>query len=186
MQWKDVSGQAWSFRITLADNQRLKNSGFDLFDPQTHERIFADTLSVIEVMAELLRPQWEAAGIDYAGLVDRLTETETTLPESIRALQEGLVDFFRRFGKPALAEVVRKAIAVADRVQQAQMQRATSPKIDELIEAGLARDEQRFDDELARAKQQLTGSTSPNAPASSVATTARSPIASSPKRPELG
>jgi hypothetical protein len=186
MQFTDHTGQQWSFRLTLADNSRLKESGFDLFDPQTHERIFADTLTIIEVIAELLRPKWEEAGLKYEQFVDLLTWDVDTLPKVINAFTEGLTNFFQRAGKPALAAVIAKAVAVADRQNKIQMQRVNSPKVEKLIEAGLAKDAAAFDEQVDRALQQFTGGTSPSVPASLAATGDRGPIASSPKPHELG
>lgn len=157
MQWRDSQNRAWSCRLTIADAKRLKAAGVDIGNPETYKALFGDALSIIEVIAEALRPQWEKAGLTYEEFADVLIETESSLATAIECFNAGLKDFFRRLGENAKATIVEKAEQAAKLSKAAQEKRANSSQVDSLIRKALEEEEKLFQSELAKEEAKLFG-----------------------------
>jgi hypothetical protein len=168
MTWQDDKGNHWNCRLTVTDAKRLKAAGFDLADPKSFDALFATTLTKIELLAELHRPQWEAKQIEYTQFADFLIDEPGRLPLVEAAFVAGLTDFFRRCGEAWMAVVVDKAYAAATKQNEARLAKSQGRQLDALIEAAQSRSDREFEaavaNELARIN---SGSTSTNAPESS-------------------
>lgn len=167
MNWTDNQKRSWTCRLTIDDVKRLKANGTDIADPKSFEAIFSSSLQQIELLAELMRPQWEQAGLDYVQFAELLIESEGRLQEVQAAFVEGLTDFFRRLGEPWMATVVEKAYGAATRSNQAMARRAESNAVDALIQRALDAEDAGFQRELAKLEAKLSGAVSTNAPESS-------------------
>ncbi len=168
MQWKDNQNRPWNCRLTIADVKRLKANGCDIANPESFQKLFADTLGFVEIVAESLRPQWEQAGLKYEEFAELIVETTGRLQEVQKAFIDGLKDFFHRLGDKAMATVVEKAASAVSQSNKAREARANSPKIDSLVQKVLAKDENDFEKILAEQEAKLSGDRSTSAPASSV------------------
>lgn len=172
MVWTDSADRKWSCKITIADAKRLLESDIDIANPKTFEIVFANPLQQIELIAELLRPQWEKVMVivdnepqpmQYLQFVEIMMEVEGRFPEVQRAFIAGLRDFFQRLGDLAKAKIVEKAAEAAKRTVEAQLARANSVAVEKLIEKAHALDEKRFDVAMERALHELSGETSTSA-----------------------
>lgn len=148
LTWKDANGRTWSTRITLADARRLKDNGTDLLDTERMKDLFGDTLTIVEVMAELARTQWIEKELTYPQFADLVIETPEVYEKASAAFVEGITDFFRRLARPALAELVEKAFEAAQVTQQTMMARVQGSQINRLILAAQAKAEKEFDDAI--------------------------------------
>lgn len=160
MQWKDKQGRAWSFRLVIADAKRLKDAGYDIGDPKGFQKLFANALSCIEIIAEALRPQWVELELSYDQFVDVITEDIGSLEAVKDCFREGLKNFFLRIGESAMAKIVDKAAKAADLSNRAMAARADSPEVASFIERALAKDESDYRKRLAREEAKLFGKTS--------------------------
>ncbi len=163
----DKEKRSWSLRITIADARRLKETGTDICNPEGFQIIFASTLSQIEMIAELMRPQWEAASMSYEQFADWLIDDEGRWAEVQECFINALTDFFRRLGEPHLARLAEKAREAAEKAVRAQLARVDGPKLDQMIDAMLAADEKRFESAVEKELAKLSGATSPSAKESS-------------------
>lgn len=160
MQWKDSKGTPWNNRLTIADAKRLKASGFDLADPKSFQAMFADPLTVIEIIAEAMRPQWEKAGLSYEEFAEILTEDVGRLVAVQKCFVEGLADFFRRLGDDAMAIVVEKAEKAASLSKEASKARASGARVDQLIAKAMEKEESDFQKRIDAEEAKLSGPTS--------------------------
>lgn len=166
----DSQKRLWSLRIAIADARRLKEQGIDLCDPESFQVLFSKTLSQIELIAELMRPQWEGQqSLKYEEFAELLIEEEGRFTEVLECFLSALTDFFQRLGEPHLARLVAKAREAADKAVQAQLARVDGPKLNQMIDAMLAADEQRFTSAVENELAKLSGETSPSAKESSAA-----------------
>jgi hypothetical protein len=119
-RFKDSAGTEWPVDITVAAIKRIKSAGLGNFaDPITEEKAGAgtplsklslDPIFVTEVLYQICRPQAEKDGINHEAF-DELLGGEA-YAAAYGALHEGLLDFFRQAGRPEIAKVVEKQIAV--------------------------------------------------------------------------
>lgn len=157
MTWLDNEKRIWSCRPTIGDLKRLKAAGVDIADPKGFEKIFASTLDQIEMLAELMRPQWEAHKLIYEQFVEIMIESEGRLQEIQQAFICGLTDFFRRVGEGHTAAIVEKAWQAAQKGNEAKLKRAQSPAIDSLIEKVIEREEREFAKAVSETEAALSG-----------------------------
>lgn len=158
MTWLDNEKRLWSCRPTIGDLKRLKANGVDIADPTGFEKIFASTLDQIEMLAELMRPQWEAHGLRYEQFAEIMIESEGRLQEIQQAFICGLTDFFRRIGEGHTAAIVEKAWNAAQRGNEAKLRRAQSAVIDSLIDKAIDREEREFAKVVSEAEAKISGS----------------------------
>lgn len=175
IQWKDKQGRAWSFRLTIADAKRLKDAGYDIGDLNGFQKLFGHALSCIEIIAEALRPQWEASELTYDQFVDVITEDVDSLGAVKDCFREGLQNFFLRIGEKATATIVERASKAAELSTKAMAARAASPEVASFIQRALEKDERDYRKRLALEEAKLFGETSNSAAESSEPTQAPGP-----------
>ena len=151
LTWTDAAGHLWSCAIRLSDARRLKESGTDLFNPEQLRTLFSDTLGTIELIGELLRPQWEEAGISYLDFSDSLVESAGVYTAATAALQAAIADFFRRIDRPALALVVERAFETARSLETQAVGNAGGDKMAQLMTSMQRRSQAAFDEEIEKA-----------------------------------
>lgn len=137
MSWTAPNGRVFSFRLKLGDVIRIRENGTDLLSPETLKTFFADSLAIVELMAEATRPQWEALAVTYLEFNDWLIEGDESFIAARKAFTNGLEDFFRRIGQPPMADLIRKAADAADATQQMMAKKINGAKVSQLIETGL-------------------------------------------------
>lgn len=158
--WTDSAGREWSCRIGVADARRLKDRGTDLLDSESMKTFFADSLNVIESIAESLRPQWESKGLEYVDFFEVITESEAVYRACTDAFVAGLADFFRRIGRPAMAAVVEKAFAAMGVAEETMIARVNGPKVAELLEVASERMQKEFDQNIDQEIDKIRGAPS--------------------------
>ena len=151
LTWTDAAGTLWNCAIKLSDAKRLRDNGSDLFNPEHLKSLFTDTLGTIELLGELLRPQWEERGIPYVDFSDLLLDGEGRFTEATSALQAAIADFFRRIDRPALAMVVERAFQTARALETQALQNAGGEKVAALMAAMHVRSQREFDAEMEKA-----------------------------------
>lgn len=163
----DNQKRAWSLRITIADARRLKVTGTDICNPESFRILFANSLSQIELIAELMRPQWQTAGMEYEEFADFLIDDVGRWAEVQECFLNALTDFFQRLGEPHLARLAEKAREAATKALAAQLARVDGPRLDAMIDQLIAADEKRFASAVAKELAKLSGETSSSAKVSS-------------------
>jgi hypothetical protein len=119
-RFKDAKGTEWTLDITVGAIKRIKSAGFGNFaDPLTEEkagegtplsRLSLDPIYATEVMFYACKPQADAAGVDHEAFDDLLNGD--AYAAAYGALHEGLLLFSRQAGRPEIAKVIEKQIAV--------------------------------------------------------------------------
>ena len=165
--FRDSEDRQWSCRITIADARRLKSAGSDICNPEGFQVLFGNTLSQVELIAELMRPQWEAVGMKYEQFADFLIAVDGRFAEVQECFANALTDFFQRLGEPHLARLAAKAREAAIKAVAAQLARVEGPRINQMIDAMLAADEKRFESAVDVELAKLSGEISPSAKESS-------------------
>lgn len=163
MQWIDNQNRVWNCRLTIGDAKRLRAAGYDVGDMRSFHKAFSSALECIEIIAEILRPQWHAQGLDYESFVDLITDRPGTLERLQQCVVEGLLDFFQRIGEPAKARIVEKTIEAAERAKHAELARANSPRVGALIDRAMDAADAEFLRALAAEEAKLSGGTSTSA-----------------------
>lgn len=177
MQWRDNQGRPWTCRLTIADVKRLKANGCDIADAKAFQSLFADSLAVVEIISEAMRPQWESAGVSYEQFAEIITEDVGRLLQVQEAFAAGLADFFRRLGDNAMAIVVEKAQAAAAKSRASRIARASSERVDKMITQALAKEESDFQKQLDAEEAKLSGKTLTSEPEFLASTLDHGPIA---------
>lgn len=159
LTWTDETGHQWSCVIKFSDAIRLRANEIDLFNAERIGNLFGDTLTTIEFIGELSRPQFESRGLSYESFADLLIEGDCH-PRAMEALQHGLADFFRHIGRPALALVIERAWESAMALQIQSVRNVAGAKTDQLMEAMRTRSQAEFDVAVEKeiAKLQTLGS----------------------------
>jgi hypothetical protein len=151
LTWTDSTGEQWSCAIRLSDAKRLRDTGIDLFDPEKLQTLFADTLGTIELVGELLRPQWEERGIAYVDFADRVIDGHGVFAAATATLQAAIADFFQRIDRPALAMVIERTANAARTLETQALTNAAGEQVGTLLAAMQAKSQSVFDAEIARA-----------------------------------
>lgn len=82
-------------------------------------------------------------------------EAERIWAEIEQAVQEGLTDFFRRIGQAALAEVITKAKAARQKLEDVAVKKLQSAKAENLIDRAVEKAEAVVDREFDKAMKSL-------------------------------
>lgn len=112
-RWTDNAGREWTARVTIGLAEHLRSGGIDLLDPKSLASIVDDPLRVVGLLCDLHAQQWQELGITRGDFAEVVTETAEVATAAVEAMTEGLADFFARIRRPALAAVVREAMAHA-------------------------------------------------------------------------
>lgn len=160
MAWQDANGKRWSTAIKFQDAVRLRESaGIDLLLPATMEQLFGpNPLERIETIAELARPQWQEANLSYTEFADLIVGGPTTLIAATAALRSAITDFFRRLDRNDLAIVVDRAWDAMVKGLQVSIEKASGPKIGQVLQAAIDKMDREIDDGLDKALQSMLGS----------------------------
>lgn len=140
----------------------MKATGTDISNPEAFNKFFGSTLDFIEIVAELLRPQWEQKQLTYEEFAELLIEEDGRIGEVQEAFKAGLSDFFHRLGDRAAAKVVEKAWNAASKSQAARLARAESQKLDNMIQQALDHEEKEFHRNIDEAAARIFGEPSTN------------------------
>lgn len=148
--WTDAGGNWWSTRLDVPAVARLKSEGYDIKDNQRLAAIFDDPYEAADFAAAVHRTQWEERGMSEVEFLVAITDTETRLGEVIAATVEGLIDFFLRFRDALRAGIVKKAVEASLLSSQAIEEKLQSEKVNQALEATLARRSAEVDANLDR------------------------------------
>jgi hypothetical protein len=155
MLWKDYCGREYTAKLKLVDAERLKQAGVDVFAEDFFQRLYSDSLSLIEIVAEAWRPQWSGQ-LTYEEFVDSVTLEDETLGQVRRAMEAGITDFFRRLLRPELAKLIEKAASANEMSLALMAAKMESNKIDQVLSQAVAKLGRDFDRELEAKIANLT------------------------------
>jgi hypothetical protein len=158
--WADDDSQQWSTRIDVALARQLKDAGFDIKDHERFATILSDPYDAADFVVAVHRPQWESRGLTEAEFLDLVTRREHTFSIVLDRTVAGLVDFFHRFRDALRAGVVAKALEAANMGSRAAVAKLNSPKVDQALQAELARVERNFDAKLDALSGETSGGSS--------------------------
>jgi|688.fasta_scaffold42297_8 hypothetical protein len=119
-KWTDEQGREWLLEVTVPNIRKVRSAtGHDLakmFTPERLANLLSDVLQLVDVLAELTKPQWQAKGLtqdDFElGLIGAAIERATD------ALMQAGSDFL----PPAQAAIVRGLWAKTRATSQAMEQ----------------------------------------------------------------
>jgi len=162
----DNAGRTWLIAVTITGLKRIKAMlGLDLvndLDEVLVQKLLEDPLTLVDVLFVLCKPQAdeldvsdEAFGVALGG-----NDEHKPLDQAADALIEGLVDFFRQYGRAPLAAALQKSKQATDRLQGILESRLD--EFDPAIDAAL----EKANDEISRTLAML-GNGSTNSRASS-------------------
>jgi hypothetical protein len=137
-----------------------------MLDPEQLKTFFADSLRVIETIAELCRPQWQDRGMTYEAFADLIIADESTFLAASQAFANAIADFFRRIGRPAMGAVVDRAWEAVKVHEEIAVEKANGPKIGNLLETMRVKLDRDFDEAIERAHAEIRGDKSGGLPAS--------------------
>ena len=166
--WTDSQGRKWSAYIRFEDAVRLREqNSIDLLDPKSMETLFSQMpLDRVEAMAELARSQWQRENLTYSDFTDALLSTESSFTDATAALRAAISDFSRRLGREDLAIVSDRAWKAMDLESQIRVQKASSEKVGQILDAAREKGARVIDEHLVDALATILGSSSGSSPES--------------------
>ncbi len=139
LTFSDAQGRTWSCAVTVATVARVRRDcGVDLMELATGDlwsRLASDPVLMVTVLASVLRPQLQAAGVSDEAFAESLAGD--ALQDAMRALIAGCVGFFpNQATRTALQTLAAKVDEMTDAVGRQAVERIAAMDLSQLLDSG--------------------------------------------------